>query len=208
MARYTDAVCKLCRREGTKLYLKGERCYKDKCAMEKKAYAPGQHGQSRKKPTDYGIQLREKQKTKRIYGILEKQFRLYYKKAHNMDGIAGENLLVLLESRLDNMVYRAGFATSRAQARQLVNHSHFIVDGKKVNIPSYLVKAGQVVEVREKSRGNAQIKASLETSDGRGTPEWLVVDKGTLKATVNREPQRSDIGYEISENLIVELYSR
>ncbi|ADR19389.1 MULTISPECIES: 30S ribosomal protein S4 [Calditerrivibrio] len=208
MARYTGPSCKLCRREGMKLYLKGERCYKDKCGIEKKGYPPGQHGQLKKKLSDYGVQLREKQKVKRIYGILESQFRLYFERATNMKGITGENLLQLLERRLDNAVYRAGFASSRTQARQLVRHNHFTVNGKKVNIPSYLLKVGDVIELREKSRDNKLIVESLETSEGRGTAEWLSIDKAAFKAVVNRLPERSDIGYDIQEHLIVELYSK
>jgi len=208
LARYTGPSCKLCRREGMKLYLKGERCYKDKCGIEKKGYPPGQHGQLKKKLSDYGVQLREKQKVKRIYGILESQFRLYFERATNMKGITGENLLQLLERRLDNAVYRAGFASSRTQARQLVRHNHFTVNGKKVNIPSYLLKVGDVIELREKSRDNKLIVESLETSEGRGTAEWLSIDKAAFKAVVNRLPERSDIGYDIQEHLIVELYSK
>lgn len=208
MARYTGPSCKLCRREGMKLYLKGERCYKDKCGIEKKGYPPGQHGQLKKKLSDYGVQLREKQKVKRIYGILESQFRLYFERATNMKGITGENLLQLLERRLDNAVYRAGFASSRTQARQLVKHNHFTVNGKKVNIPSYLLKVGDVIELREKSRDNKLIVESLETSEGRGTADWLSIDKAAFKAVVNRLPERSDIGYDIQEHLIVELYSK
>lgn len=208
MARYTGPSCKLCRREGMKLYLKGERCYKDKCGVEKKGYPPGQHGQLKKKLSDYGVQLREKQKVKRIYGVLESQFRLYFERATKMKGITGENLLQLLERRLDNAVYRAGFASSRAQARQLVKHNHFTVNGKKVNIPSYLLKVGDVVELREKSRDNKLIVESLETSEGRGTADWMSIDKAAFKAVVNRLPERSDIGYDIQEHLIVELYSK
>ncbi|KAA0258447.1 30S ribosomal protein S4 [Deferribacter autotrophicus] len=208
MARYTGPVCKLCRREGMKLYLKGERCFKDKCAFEKKGYPPGQHGQVRKKISDYGLQLREKQKVKRIYGVLEKQFRRYFEKASRMQGITGENLLQLLERRLDNIVYRAGFARSRKEARQLVRHNHFLVNGKKVNIPSYLCKPGDVIEVKEKSRDIAAIKESVETAEGRGLPEWISLDKANFKATINRLPVRSDISYEVQEHLIVELYSK
>ncbi|MGE4497815.1 MAG: 30S ribosomal protein S4 [Deferribacterales bacterium] len=208
MARYTGAVCKLCRREGTKLYLKGERCYKDKCGIEKKAYPPGQHGQLRKKLSDYGMQLREKQKVKRLYGILEAQFRLYFEKAARMQGITGENLLSLLERRLDNVVYRAGFAGSRKEARQMVRHSHFLVNGRKVNIPSFIVKPGEVVEVREKSGDHGRVKECLETAEGRGIPEWLTLDKDGKKTQVVRIPERTDINYEIHEHLIVELYSK
>lgn len=208
MARYTGAVCKLCRREGMKLFLKGERCYKDKCGFEKKPYAPGQHGQARKKLSDYGTQMREKQKVKRLYGVLEKQFRRYFDKATRMQGITGENLLQLLERRLDNIVYRAGFAGSRKEARQMVGHGHFLVDGKPVNIPSFLVKAGSVVSVCEKSRENTRIKECVDTAEGRGVSEWITLDKGAYKASVLRMPARDDIGYEIQEHLIVELYSK
>lgn len=208
MARYTGAVCKLCRREGMKLFLKGERCYKDKCGFEKKPYPPGQHGAARKKLSDFGTQLREKQKVKRIYGVLEKQFRIYFDKASRMQGITGENLLQLLERRLDNIVYRAGFAGSRKEARQMVGHGHFLVDGKPVNIPSYLVKAGNVVSVCDNSKENSRIKECLETADGRGVSEWIALDKTNFKAAINRVPARDDVGYEIHEHLIVELYSK
>jgi small subunit ribosomal protein S4 len=208
LARYTGAVCKLCRREGTKLYLKGERCYKDKCGIEKKAYPPGQHGQLRKKLSDYGMQLREKQKVKRLYGVLEAQFRLYFERAERMQGITGENLLSLLERRLDNVVYRAGFAGSRKEARQMVRHTHFLVNGRKVNIPSFIVKPGEVVEVREKSGDHARVKECLDTAEGRGIPEWLTLDKDAKKTQVVRLPERTDINYEIHEHLIVELYSK
>jgi len=208
LARYTGPSCKLCRREGMKLYLKGERCYKDKCGIEKKSYPPGQHGQLKKKLSDYGVQLREKQKVKRIYGILESQFRLYFERAVQMKGITGENLLQLLERRLDNVVYRGGFASSRSQARQLVRHNHFLVNGKKVNIPSFLVKPGDVIEVKEKSRDNKLIVEALETAEGRGTADWMSIDKSAFKAVINRLPERSDVGYDIQEHLIVELYSK
>jgi len=191
-----------------KLYLKGERCYKDKCGIEKKSYPPGQHGQLKKKLSDYGVQLREKQKVKRIYGILESQFRLYFERAVQMKGITGENLLQLLERRLDNVVYRGGFASSRSQARQLVRHNHFLVNGKKVNIPSFLVKPGDVIEVKEKSRDNKLIVEALETAEGRGTSDWMSIDKSAFKAVINRLPERSDVGYDIQEHLIVELYSK
>lgn len=191
-----------------KLYLKGERCYKDKCGFEKKPYPPGQHGQGRKKISDFGLQLREKQKVKRLYGVLEKQFRRYFDKATRMEGITGENLLQLLERRLDNIVYRAGFAGSRKEARQLVKHAHFLVDGKKVDIPSFLVKPGMVVEVREKSQNVSRLKDCLDTAEGRGVSDWLTLEKSNFKAVVNRLPVRDDIGYEIQEHLIVELYSK
>ncbi len=208
MARYTGAVCKLCRREGMKLYLKGERCYKDKCGIEKKSYPPGQHGQRRQKISDYGLQLREKQKVKRIYGVFESQFRKYFEMATRKEGITGENLLQILERRLDNVVYRSGFASSRKEARQMVRHNHFLVNGRKVNIPSFLVKEGDEIVVKEKSRGISRIVESLETAEGRGVPEWVSVDKQNAKATVNRLPVRDDIGYDIQEQLIVELYSK
>ncbi len=208
MARYTGAVCKLCRREGVKLYLKGERCYKDKCGIEKKSYPPGQHGQRRQKVSDYGLQLREKQKVKRLYGVFESQFRKYFEIATRKEGITGENLLQLLERRLDNVVYRSGFASSRKEARQMVRHNHFIVNGRKVNIPSFLVKEGDVIVVKEKSKGISRIVESLETAEGRGIPEWVSVDKQNAKATINRLPVREDIGYDIQEQLIVELYSK
>jgi small subunit ribosomal protein S4 len=191
-----------------KLYLKGERCYKDKCGFEKKGYPPGQHGQLRKKISDYGLQLREKQKVKRIYGVLEAQFRRYFDKATRMQGITGENLLQLLERRLDNIVYRAGYAGSRKEARQMVRHSHFLVNGKKVNIPSFTVKPGEVIELREKSTDHGRAKESLDTAEGRGVPEWISLDKESKKAVVNRLPERNDVNYEIHEHLIVELYSK
>jgi small subunit ribosomal protein S4 len=191
-----------------KLYLKGERCYKDKCGIEKKSYPPGQHGQRRQKISDYGLQLREKQKVKRIYGVFESQFRKYFEIATRKEGITGENLLQLLERRLDNVVYRSGFASSRKEARQMVRHNHFLVNGRKVNIPSFLVKEGDEIVVKEKSREIPRIVESLETAEGRGIPEWVSVDKQNAKATVNRLPVRDDIGYDIQEQLIVELYSK
>jgi small subunit ribosomal protein S4 len=191
-----------------KLFLKGERCYKDKCGFEKKPYPPGQHGQGRKKISDFGLQLREKQKVKRLYGVLEKQFRRYFEKATRMEGITGENLLQLLERRLDNIVYRAGFAGSRKEARQLVKHTHFLVDGKKVDIPSFLVKAGMVIEVREKSQNVSRLKDCIDTAEGRGVSDWITLEKSNFKAVVNRMPEREDVGYDIQEHLIVELYSK
>lgn len=208
MARYTGANCKLCRRENMKLFLKGERCYKEKCAFERKEYAPGQHGKLRKKLSDYGVQLREKQKAKRIYGVLESQFRRYFEKAVSVNGITGEILLQFLERRLDNFVYRAGFAASRKEARQMVRHEHFEVNGRKVSIPSFLVKPGMVVSVRESSKEHPRIVESLETAAARGVPEWISLDKQNFKAEVVRLPERSDIGYDIQESLIVELYSK
>ncbi len=207
MARYTDAVCRLCRREGMKLYLKGDRCYTDKCAISKRAYAPGQHGNSRKKLSNYGMQLREKQKAKRFYGVLESQFRKYFELADKQAGITGENLLRLLESRLDNVVYRLGFASSRAEARQLVVHGHFRVNGKKVDIPSYLISAGDIVAVKETSRSSEKFK-SLAANFRGSTPNWLTVDMEKLEGSVISLPSREDIDLPIAENLIVELYSR
>jgi len=208
LARYRESVCRFCRREGSKLFLKGDRCYSDKCSVERRNYPPGQHGQSRPKHTDYGVQLREKQKVRRIYGLLEKQFRNYVHLAENMKGVTGENLLVLLESRLDNMVYRMGFAASRAEARQLVNHGHFLVNGRKVDIPSYRTKAGTVIELREKSRTIASIEDSLRTVSRRGAPEWLEVDSANFRGVVKALPKREELPPSIVEQLIVEFYSR
>jgi small subunit ribosomal protein S4 len=208
LARYTGAVCKLCRREGMKLYLKGERCYKDKCGIEKKSYPPGQHGQRRQKLSDYGLQLREKQKVKRFYGVLEAQFRMYFERATRKEGITGEVLLQFLERRLDNVVYRAGFASSRKEARQMVRHNHFLVNGVKVNIPSYLIKEGDVIQVKEKSKEVKRINESLDTAEGREIPQWISTDKANYKSTINRLPLREDINYDIQEHLIVELYSK
>ena len=207
MARYTDAVCRLCRREGQKLFLKGARCYSDKCSVGKRQYAPGQHGQGRKKLSEYGIQLREKQKAKRYYGVLESQFEKYFDMASNKKGITGENLLQILESRLDNVVYRLGFALSRPEARQLVRHGHFTVDGHKVNIPSYLVKPGAVITIKENSRSLPKMKAILEQTDGKVTPKWLDLDRNTLLAKVVNLCDREDIDLDVQEHLIVELYS-
>lgn len=208
MARYRESVCRICRREGLKLFLKGDRCYTDKCAIERRAYPPGQHGQGRKKVTDYGTQLREKQKVKRMYNLLEKQFRGYFKKSARVKGITGENLLILLESRLDNMVYRFGFASSRNEARQMVTHGLFLVDGKKVDVCSFLLKPGSVVEVREKSSKNPRINESLDAVVRRGVPDWLELDRDKLKGTIKALPTREDITMPIQENLIVELYSK
>ncbi len=207
MARYTDAVCRLCRREGIKLYLKGDRCYTDKCAVSKRAYAPGQHGTSRRKLSNYGLQLREKQKAKRFYGVLESQFRKYFEIADKESGITGENLLRLLESRLDNVVYRLGFASSRAEARQLVVHGHFRINGKKVDIPSYLINPGEVISVAEKSRSSNKFKSLAENFKG-DVPSWLTVDIDKLEGTVVSLPSREDVDLPIAENLIVELYSK
>jgi small subunit ribosomal protein S4 len=208
MARYTGSVCRLCRREGMKLFLKGERCYSQKCAFVKKPTPPGQHGQGRRsKVSDYGLQLREKQKTRRAYGVLEGQFHHYYELAEKKSGVTGENLLQLLETRLDNVVYRLGFGASRAQARQWILHGHFRVNGKKVNIPSYLVKAGDVITVREQSRSMERMKQLREGSDTL-VPKWLTFDGENLTGTVIALPQRDDIDLSIQEHLIVELYSR
>ena len=208
MARYTDAVCRLCRREGTKLFLKGDRCFSAKCGIERRAYPPGQHGQGRARFSDYGVQLREKQKVKRMYGLLEKQFASTMHRASRMKGRAGENLLILLERRLDNVVFRMGFATSRAEARQLVRHGHFLVNGRTGSTPSILLKAGAKVEVLEKSRKVARIIGSLEALEGRSLPQWLEIDKANFAGTVKAMPTREDITLPIQEQLIVELYSR
>ena len=208
MARYTDAVCRICRREGDKLFLKGDRCYTDKCAIARRGYAPGQHGQGRKKASEYATQLREKQKAKKYYGLLEKQFHHYFELAEKMPGIQGENLLKLLESRLDNVVYRAGFAMSRPEARQLVSHAHFTVNGKKVNIPSYLVKAGDVIAIRESSMDSDKVKGVLEANASRPALNWLSVDRAKAQATVVALPERSEIDLQVAEHLIVELYSK
>ena len=208
MARYTGPSCRLCRRENTELFLKGERCYTDKCAIKRRNYPPGQHGQGRTKVSNYGVQLREKQKVRRIYGILEKQFRSYFEKADRMKGVTGENLLSLLERRLDNIVYRSGFATSRIEARQLVRHGHFTLNGRKVNIPSIQVKVGDVLELREKSRKVSSIIESLEGVVRRGIPQWLELDKDAFKGMVKSLPVREDITMPIQEQLIVELYSK
>ncbi|HUU50389.1 MAG TPA: 30S ribosomal protein S4 [Nitrospinota bacterium] len=208
MARYRDSVCRLCRREGMKLFLKGEKCLGEKCAIEKKHYAPGQHGQRRGKLSDYALQLREKQKAKRYYGVLEKQFRNYFKKADKKKGITGEILLRMLECRLDNLTYLMGFANSRSQARQLVRHNHFTINGNKVNIPSYQVKIGDVIEVGEKSRNIEPIKNALERAEQRGLPQWIEVDKKQMKGTIVGLPTREDTTIPIQEQLIVELYSK
>ncbi|MBP3447463.1 MAG: 30S ribosomal protein S4 [Clostridia bacterium] len=208
MARYTGAVCRLCRRENQKLFLKGTRCFSEKCALSKRAYAPGQHGQARKKMSEYGVQLREKQKTRRYYGVLEGQFANYYEMAVKKAGITGENLLIILESRLDNIVYRLGWATSRPEARQLVRHGHFEVNGQKANIPSILLKAGDTITIKDKSRSSEKIKAVLETTDSKVVPMWLSLDKNALSASIVRMPTREEIDLEVEEHLIVELYSK
>ncbi len=209
MARYLGPVCRLCRRERMKLFLKGDRCFKEKCAIERRAYPPGQHGQRRGRRTlGYGLQLREKQRVKRIYGLQERQFRNYFQKADQRKGITGENLLVMLERRLDNTVHSLGLGSSRAQARQLVRHGHILVDGKKVTIPSYQVKISQVISVKQGSRKNEFIRASVETARGRGVPDWLELDPENFMGRVLSLPTREDIKIPIQEQLIVELYSR
>ncbi|HET6459217.1 MAG TPA: 30S ribosomal protein S4 [Syntrophales bacterium] len=208
MARYKESVCRLCRREGLKLFLKGDRCYGEKCAFERRGYAPGDHGQFRRKYSDYGVQLREKQKLKRMYGLLERQFRSYFEKADRQKGITGTNLLLLLERRLDNMVFRFGFANSRNEARQLVRHSHFLVDGKPINIPSYLVKIGSEVRVREKSRKVERIAEAMEIVARRGIPQWLELDKDNFRGTVKALPSREELVMPVQEQLVVELYSK
>jgi small subunit ribosomal protein S4 len=208
LARYTKSVCRLCRRENLKLFLKGERCYTEKCAIDRRTYPPGQHGQNRRKFSDYGAQLREKQKVKRLYGLLENQFRNTFKEADRKKGITGEVLLSLLERRLDNAVYRLGFANSRNEARQLVRHNHFLVNQRKVNIPSFLVKPGDSIVLREKSKKVARILEALEGVARRGVPQWLELDKEQLKGNVKGLPSREELTLPIQEKLIVELYSK
>jgi len=208
LARYTGSVCRLCRREGLKLYLKGDRCYTPKCAVERRAYAPGQHGQGRKKVSEYGLQLREKQKARRMYGILEGQFRRYFEKAERQKGITGENLLRLLERRLDNVIYRLGFGASRNESRQLVRHGHFTVNGRKVNIPSYVIRVGDVIAVREKSKESPRVKELLERAGDRTPPAWLELEADQARARVVDLPTRDQIDAPVKEHLIVELYSR
>lgn len=209
MARYTGALCRQCRREQLKLFLKGDRCYTDKCAFERRSYAPGQHGQARlRKMSDYAIQLREKQKVRRMYGMLEGQFRKYFVKADSLKGVTGENLLVLLERRLDNVIYRLGFASSRNQARQMLRHNHFQVNGRKVNIPSFLVSVNDEILLNEKSRKVESINDSLSAVVRRGVPSWLKLDQDNFKGTVQSLPNREEITMPIQENLIVELYSK
>lgn len=208
MARYTDAVCKLCRKEGTKLFLKGDRCYTDKCAMVRRPYSPGQHGHRRRKVSEYGLQLREKQKARRYYGIMESQFHKYFEMANRKQGITGENLLAILESRLDNVVYRLGLGNSRAEARQLVLHGHFTVNGRRVNIPSFLVKAGDVVAVAEKSKSSAKFKELVELSTSKNIPSFLDYNVDKLEAKVVGECAREEVGIPLEEHLIVELYSK
>lgn len=208
MARYTGAVCRLCRREGQKLFLKGERCYTDKCALVRREYAPGQHGQSRKKISEYGLQLRAKQKARRFYGVLESQFAKYFEMAERQAGMTGENLLRILESRLDNVVYRCGFAASRKEARQLVLHNHFTVNGNKANIPSILLKEGDVIAIAESSKGSEKIKSVVEANASRPAPIWLDINTDKIEARILRLPNREDIDLDVEEHLIVELYSK
>lgn len=208
MARYTESVCRLCRRENLKLFLKGERCYTDKCAIERRNYPPGQHGQARPKFSEYSIQLREKQKVKRIYGLLENQFRRTFAAAARTKGITGETLLVLLERRLDNVTYRLGFASSRAEARSLVRHGHVLVNGKKINIPSYSVRVSDVISVKERSRQMGRVLTAMEAVQRRGVPEWAELDRDNFTGRIRLLPSRSDITMPINEKLIVELYSK
>ncbi|OPL11872.1 MAG: 30S ribosomal protein S4 [Firmicutes bacterium ML8_F2] len=208
MGRHTEAVCRLCRREKEKLYLKGDRCYTDKCAVVRHAYPPGEHGQGRQKFSEYGLQLREKQKARRIYGVMERQFRRYFEEADRRKGVTGEILLQLLESRLDNVVYRLGLARSRSEARQLVNHGHFQVNGRKVDIPSYLTRDGDVIAVREKNRNKPVFKLINEAREQQGVVDWLDVDHEKMEGRVIRIPQRDEIDVPVTEHLIVELYSR
>ncbi len=208
MARYTGAVCKLCRREGKKLFLKGDRCYTGKCAIERRSYAPGQHGQNRKKTSEYGLQLRAKQTAKRYYGIQEGQFHKYFLMAERRQGVSGENLLRICESRLDNVVYLLGWASSRAEARQLTIHAHYLVNGKKVDIPSYLLKEGDVVSIKAKSLDSDKIKAVLEANASRPVPTWLDKDAENNSAKITRMPEREEIGVPVEEHLIIEFYSK
>lgn len=208
MARYTGSVCRLCRREGKKLFLKGERCYGPKCAMSRRAYAPGQHGQGRKKVSEYGLQLRAKQQAKRYYGVLENQFAHYFELASKQSGQAGENLLRILESRLDNVVYRSGLASSRKEARQLVRHGHYTLNGHKANIPSILLKAGDIVAVADKSRQNEKLKAVIEANSAHPVPTWMSFDPEKMTVVINQLPNREDIDLDVEEHLIVELYSK
>lgn len=208
MARYREAVCRLCRREGIELYLKGDRCFTDKCAIKRRGYPPGQHGQRRPKHSDYGVQLREKQKAKRIYGLLERQFRNYFEKADRMKGKTGENLLILLERRLDSVAYKLGFAPTRRESRQIVRHGHFLVNGKKVNIPSFLVRSGDVLELHEKSRKIPNVNESLDAVVRKGIPPWLELERDSFRGKIKTLPSRADIQEPIQEQLIVELYSK
>jgi small subunit ribosomal protein S4 len=208
LARYKESVCRLCRREGAKLFLKGDRCYSDKCAVERRPYPPGQHGTRRIKQSDYGIQLREKQKARRIYGVMEGQFRNYFKIADRQKGVTGENLIVLLERRFDNTVFRLGFAGSRADARQLVRHGHVAVNGRKVNIPSYLLRPGDVIEIREKSRTSTRVQEALVSAERKSTPTWLELEAPKFKGMFKNYPTRDEVALPVNEQLIVELYSK
>lgn len=208
MARYLDSKCKLCRREGEKLFLKGEKCFSDKCAIERRNYPPGQHGQKKGRLSDYGVQLREKQKLRRIYGLLEKQFRNLYKKADKHKGITGENLLQMLESRLDNIVFLMGFGASRSEARQIVRHNSILVNGKRVNTPSYLVSPGDLIELDNKSKEHIRIKSSMQSAENRGFPAWIEMDMKGMKGFYKNRPDRSDLPSTINESLVVELYSK
>ncbi|MBW2637410.1 MAG: 30S ribosomal protein S4 [Deltaproteobacteria bacterium] len=208
MARYRGSSCRLCRGEGIKLFLKGDRCYSDKCAFERRGYAPGEHGQMRRKKSDYGIQLREKQKLKRMFGLMEKQFKGYFEKGDRQKGVSGTNLLLLLEKRMDNMIYRIGFANSRNEARQLVRHSHFLVNGKKVNIPSYQIKVGDEIQVTEKSRKIGSILEAMDTVARRGIPQWIEFDKDGFKGTLKALPSREELAMPVQEQLVVEFYSK
>lgn len=208
MARQRESVCRLCRREGAKLFLKGDRCYSDKCAVERRPYPPGQHGSRRVKHSDYGVQLREKQKARRIYGIMEGQFRSYFQVADRQKGVTGENLIVLLERRLDNTVFRLGFSGSRSDARQLVRHGHVTVNGKKVNIPSYLLRPGDVVEIREKSRNSSRIQEALVSAERKSVPAWLQLDASAFRGVFKNFPGRDEVALPVNEQLIVELYSK
>jgi len=208
LARYREAVCRLCRREGIELFLKGDRCFTDKCAIKRRGYPPGQHGQRRPKHSDYGVQLREKQKAKRIYGLLERQFHNYFEKAEQLKGKTGDNLLILLERRLDNVTYKLGFAVTRRQSRQLVGHGHFTIGGKRVNIPSFLVRPGDVIELQEKSRKNPSINEAMDAVVRKGIPAWLELDRENFRGNIKILPTRADITEQIQEQLIVELYSK
>jgi small subunit ribosomal protein S4 len=208
VARILDPKCRQCRREGEKLFLKGEKCFTDKCSVERRSYAPGQHGQKNTRQSDYAVQLREKQKLRRIYGLLERQFRLGYQRADQKRGVTGENLLQILESRLDTVTYRMGFGASRAEARQIVRHNGILVNGKRVNIPSYQVRPGDIVEVVDRAKSHLRIKAAAESAEQRGIPDWLEVDSKALKGTFKTKPQRADLPATINENLVVELYSK
>lgn len=208
MARYIGPACRICRREGIKLFLKSDRCYTAKCSIERRGYPPGQHGQSHRKVSDYGSQLREKQKVRRMYGLLEKQFRSYYSNADRQKGVTGSNLLRLLETRLDNVVYRLGFAGNRGEARQMVRHNHILLNGHKANIPSMQVRKGDVIEVRPKAQKHLRVQASIGNVDRRGVPAWLALDKKAFKGTVNELPAREDVTMPIEEHLIIELYSK